>query len=284
MANPQRFCIFCGAAGLTKEHIWADWSAEYIPKNVRGHGKQELRIDFDEKAKETVAFRNLKPIDGDPRSRKSKCVCKQCNEGWMSRIQEKVKPIALKMILGNSVILGVAEQRLISSWITMATMASDAQNPKMSAIPESHTKWFNTWRSPPYGWKIFVGSYPRGMTDPWWDNESGLLLDLETPLTDDMNPANVQTSTYTFGKLYVSAFSADTGFPGSVRDEFFKARRFTARGSVYLRQIWPIIANEIRWPPAIMTIGDARSGFGHLLNTTRQMNARTAREKLTQQD
>lgn len=23
MARPQRFCIFCGGAGLTREHVWA---------------------------------------------------------------------------------------------------------------------------------------------------------------------------------------------------------------------------------------------------------------------
>jgi hypothetical protein len=93
----MRECIFCGATSdITREHIWADWLKEYIAKDIDGYQAATITINQPSVAS-TV---REKKISGDPRSRKAKCVCGSCNNGWMSQLQERAKPLVLSLIEG----------------------------------------------------------------------------------------------------------------------------------------------------------------------------------------
>src|SRR5262249_12745786 len=42
MANPPGKCIFCGGGGLSKEHVWSEWTHTYIGPDKRDHFRASL--------------------------------------------------------------------------------------------------------------------------------------------------------------------------------------------------------------------------------------------------
>ncbi len=45
-------------------------------------------------------------------------ICEICNNGWMSRLEEQVKPILTPMLLDQSRSLTAPEQHLLATWAT----------------------------------------------------------------------------------------------------------------------------------------------------------------------
>jgi hypothetical protein len=123
MPRPQRFCIFCGRPGLTREHVWADWLKKYIPKNEINH------TSFSATLHPTRSDFRRKKVAGDLRSRRLRVVCRSCNNGWMSRLQERAKPLLLPLIKGESTAFTYDEQELLAAWITMSIMVAEQFDP-----------------------------------------------------------------------------------------------------------------------------------------------------------
>jgi hypothetical protein len=38
MSKPQKRCTFCGATGMSKEHIWGDWLKKHVATAMPKHG------------------------------------------------------------------------------------------------------------------------------------------------------------------------------------------------------------------------------------------------------
>ena len=95
-------CIYCGRSDhMTEEHIWADWLRQYIPRDMPRH-KLVSAVVHSDLSKNTVDIRKR---EGDPHSRKLKIACRDCNNGWMSRLQTNAKPYLVPMLLGKEVSL-----------------------------------------------------------------------------------------------------------------------------------------------------------------------------------
>lgn len=64
-----------------------------------------------------------------------KYVCSGCNNGWMSRLEDDLKPTLAAMMSGNGVVLSQSKQRLLLQYLTMKTMVLDqlAGNPILTA-------------------------------------------------------------------------------------------------------------------------------------------------------
>jgi hypothetical protein len=93
----NRSCAFCGsAASLTGEHIWSDWLSRLL-------GKRKVRYNWTE-ADGTVKEYRLVGLNA-----KVNIVCETCNNGWMSDLENAVKPIVQPMILN-------ADEIALSHW------------------------------------------------------------------------------------------------------------------------------------------------------------------------
>jgi hypothetical protein len=51
-----------------------------------------------------------------------KCVCSRCNNGWMSQLQERGKPIIERLWTGGACALDLQAKRTLSSWAVMTSM------------------------------------------------------------------------------------------------------------------------------------------------------------------
>ena len=158
----MRECIFCGATSdITREHIWADWLKEYIAKDIDGYQAATITINQPGVAS-TV---REKKISGDPRSRKVKCVCGSCNNGWMSQLQERAKPLVLSLIEGCQIEFTKAKCELLSAWIAMSVMCSEYSDRSRVAIrPLDRKRLFESHKPPTTNWRIWIGRFERQKT------------------------------------------------------------------------------------------------------------------------
>ena len=99
-----RECIFCGEPGhdenpITREHLWSDWMADYLPKDP--HAK---RIAFQEDLKSEDSPEPIKIQSeslGVANGKTIKVVCRECNSDWMSKMETPSKAVLLPLMLGQ---------------------------------------------------------------------------------------------------------------------------------------------------------------------------------------
>jgi hypothetical protein len=125
-------CIFCGATDrkMSNEHVWPEWITGLLPSEV---------------AREMVTLHFTDSHQGHVRSFPQrlfqltvKDVCKPCNEGWMSRLEEAVKPIISGMLVGRGRELHARGQAAIAAWALLKVLVVQRSFPRESFVPTRH--------------------------------------------------------------------------------------------------------------------------------------------------
>ena len=102
-----RQCIFCGGGGLTNEHAWPQWILnEQDPFGIVVESDGE----------------HVRTLVGPKAAIKLKVVCAACNNGWMSDLEAKAKPVLGPLIDGQRSRLGLPEQALLNICLTKTAM------------------------------------------------------------------------------------------------------------------------------------------------------------------
>lgn len=120
-----RKCVFCGGDKLTREHVFPDWISNLYGKkpgwNEFSHNNEVVR-KFPEKL-----FQH-----------KAKIVCESCNSGWMSDLEDKVRPFLADMITSaKATVLNQEMQDDLSFWVVKTMLMNNKASPGGSSIPES---------------------------------------------------------------------------------------------------------------------------------------------------
>jgi hypothetical protein len=100
-------CVFCGFVGkLTGEHI--------LPKWLRNTGLSLVPMSH-------VAGplnRNVADLGvSSPFNRTLEAVCRECNQGWMSKMEASAKRVLRSAILGASTTFDANDHAVVSAWI-----------------------------------------------------------------------------------------------------------------------------------------------------------------------
>jgi hypothetical protein len=125
--KPPGRCIFCGALGVTKEHIIADWVSQAIPRTA---DDKHHRIDIPTRKNADGTFtkgHTVRNAQGNVHSQKLKLACRTCNNGWMSQLEEKTKPILLHLIQGKPSVLSPEQQTVVAHWVIKTIMVVEKQ-------------------------------------------------------------------------------------------------------------------------------------------------------------
>ena len=133
-------CIFCGAAlthsslnqhdSRTKEHVYGDW----FKKCVANDKIKMFTSDGD-----TTMFHRQTRL----KKLWNRSVCKKCNNGWMSRLEEEVDPIVGKLTKGtdfNSLSLGEVET--LARWTGKTSIVLGYLTPIPAIVPEHIRRTF----------------------------------------------------------------------------------------------------------------------------------------------
>ena len=78
----KRSCLFCGATPVTSEHAFAVDGQRDSGHHALDHGHKERQGDDP-----------IREWTKDVPDLKCNAACKECNEGWMSQLEDRAKPV-----------------------------------------------------------------------------------------------------------------------------------------------------------------------------------------------
>jgi hypothetical protein len=104
-------CVFCGGTPLSKEDVWPTWIGVDL-------GKAPVLLEATSRnaADEPHTVIRIRP--GMSYTARRRRVCEDCNNGWMSRLEDQAAPL-LKRMFAESIVLQltVAQQTLLANWV-----------------------------------------------------------------------------------------------------------------------------------------------------------------------
>ena len=106
-------CLFCDNPANSREHVWPDWFLKTLAvrKPVRS----------------VLPSGRVFELTGDWTIR---CVCRVCNNGWMSQLKAKVKPVLALLSADISIPLSETEQTDLSVWALKTAMVVEGVKPR----------------------------------------------------------------------------------------------------------------------------------------------------------
>ncbi|HEX4807187.1 MAG TPA: hypothetical protein VFU94_14910 [Conexibacter sp.] len=223
-------CVFCGFRGkLSNEHVWPDWLAQFVIDDARAPWVKIGRRGGVERIWDAPMFHH-----------KVRRVCRPCNNGWLSDIENAVKPFLRWMILGRDCQLDSGTQATFATWCTLrAFMAQFAVGE--SSVPPHHFRWIYDHREPPTSVGVWLAIY-GGRRFPVFAAHNSLTIapDISRP---DHEPTgqNAYFATFSVGRL---AFQVFGHYLANARLDL--RRPPTHAG--FVQQIRPSAAT-VRWPP-----------------------------------
>lgn len=120
--KPRKYCCFCDGSDLSKEHIWAEWMAEYLPPG-EGHHYAVVRDGGGLRPGGNVE--TFWSRQGAVHTVCVRAVCRRCNNGWMSRLEISVRTHLEPMLKGEQVNLDLESQALLAKYFVMKAMVLD---------------------------------------------------------------------------------------------------------------------------------------------------------------
>lgn len=246
MKQLQRFCIFCGGPGLTKQHVWSDMLKSMIPREPSWNQSRNRYIYG---AKGISKAQTKKVHRGDLLTKKFRKVCESCNSGWISEIEDRLKPVLSKLIEGSKIAITPEQQADLAIWITISTIMAEYTDPDSQVIPEQDCIYIYEHRRPPDEWLIRFGHYLGSEYFPRaYRHTYGKISDFPFTENSVKGDANYQISLHYLGQVIFQVGSSYISGKGI--KERFKPGQF---GEI---ELWPGNGQSIEWPPK-SAIGDA---------------------------
>lgn len=234
-------CVFCGEATLSNEHVWPKWLGRAAPGP-----KRSLRV-LRRRTEHAAGTRSQELWPSAPYRIKVRAVCPTCNHGWMSDLEQEVRPLLEPMLHGQTRILDGNRQELLALWAFKTATMLEFVYPQERAIQPSHAAWVYKHKEPPPGTLIWIASYRGTAVNSFYRHDvmrppgaHGLADEVEHQHDAPIQPPVAYGAN--FGVRHV-AFQV---FGTTKEGHGFGHRRWVAEA---FDKIWPTQA-AITWPPA----------------------------------
>jgi hypothetical protein len=164
-------------------------------------------------------------------------VCQQCNSGWMSALEKRVRPILLPMVLGSPSALEPDSQECLATWLTKTALIHEHAERPDAVTTEADRRWFGVHQAPMPGARMWLARYV-GMTRVFVSRQILHLFDLDDPARATRPHAMLFTVVYGHVALQAVLVSVVSPYPYVYdRPELPFASRF-----------WPA-TERASWPP-----------------------------------
>ncbi len=245
----RRICIFCGVEGkISKEHVFGLWLKELFPRDEHTTHKSIYTAWLDESGPHSPAEKRDQP-QGHVGSKQLKVVCRRCNSGWLSQLENRIQPTLLPLITGERRNLTEGEQALLATWAAKIAMVAEHFRPIDHGISQDERTWLMNELTPPTKWFVWIAAYDG---KEWGDlsiTQVRVALN-PTPVTRPSDARYYgQATTFGVGHILFCVVS------GSSPD---METSFGGRDADGLLQIWPICPRSILWPPQTI-LGDQQA-------------------------
>ncbi len=227
-----RRCIFCDNTNLSQEHIWPRWAAPLLAdEGPMPHRVQIQQADRDDIERGWMT---------DGFSHTTGAVCKGCNNGWMSNLENAAKPLLEGMLRGHGRSLHKAGQQTLATWAVKTGMVASSSMgaARRVASPQEH-HYLREHGEPSSNIKVWMAAYTG--EHPALAHAHGIdaTTDENPTLGDpDRGQRNVWSNTLTIGPVVFQVVG--TNLSGLI--ESFELRH------PYTHQIWPFVASFV-WRP-----------------------------------
>lgn len=196
----QKTCIFCAERGVnSNEHFFPVWLPSAIKKwDTSDH--QIIRVT--ENLNEGTNSRKSNAKYGALATRKIRCVCAICNNGWMSRSEQAAKPFLEPLIAGKTTPLSDGAIRAIAHWIAIKVIVAEHGDQKTIVTPQEMRTGVMQGIVPDC-FNIYIGAHlAQNLGFCRTSHTVGLLPNAFPPDTDGTVPKNVQQVSFTLGRFF----------------------------------------------------------------------------------
>lgn len=160
MTQRRNKCVFCGSYGASKEHIIAQWIGRSMRDAIDGPG---VTVRFQHRSANPEAGIGPSEKTAGGTAFTTRAFCRECNGGWMAKLEEMVRPILEPMIHGQSVLIGNDAAELLSFWVAKTILAFQALESKETTFArEDEFREVGRLRTAPKNSQIWVGAVRSG--------------------------------------------------------------------------------------------------------------------------
>jgi len=275
-SNLTAHCIYCGKAEVSDEDVFPEWLRDLF----ESPGEEEYQLAIDEEPR-------LRPRDS--LKVRVRCACQECNNGWMSILQNDCKPIILQLLCETTCELDTLNQRMLSLWAVMSAMSLEASNEpgtwRFTSLEFMKLRWSGLAAPTKLGFRhdrdYVHREFPK-RTSVWiakWMNSRGpsyvgRVLDNKPPHQKPAGEESALSAARASGLAIISRSTSDRalittfGFGSLVfqvvkevpADPTDKRTLWVRPGLPWgqiLRQIMPLESPTLSWPPPRMLVGEA---------------------------
>jgi hypothetical protein len=237
-----RTCIFCGASGVTREHVLGDWArrlAGIVSSASARHTFHRESGDRD------VDF------SAPPLTWVARVVCADCNNGWMSQVEAAAARVLTPLLRGEAATLGLRDQEAVATWAFKTAHVIDAASIGGSGprFPQSHREWLRERRSPPPLSAAWLTSWPGTTTA--WTNHWGFEAVREGETAS--GNVNAYGATVALGPIVVRVY-------GATEEPLGPQYIQEPRDGVF--QVWPADAG-LQWLPRFWLSAEELEAFAY---------------------
>jgi hypothetical protein len=230
--RPPGQCIFCGRTGVTHEHLFSDWLRELFPRSKDDSHTLARLIAWTPRP---TFSRRIK--QGHSGTRTVRKICRRCNSGWLSLIDDGARNFAIPLIRGEAVTVTVTAQRALATWLAKIAMVANSHDPKTSVVLQVDRDWIRKQSLPPIVWQIWMGFYDGvGWRELAMQHHSGIL---HFTSVGDPETLSGYASATTLGLGRMLTLIVGTEFPNMEVN--------LGLANQMLRRIWPA-RDSFTWP------------------------------------
>jgi hypothetical protein len=220
-------CVFCGSRADSREHAWPVWLLTLT-------GGQ-YNIEWSRRDGAHV-------IPGPNPQLDPRVVCeRRCNNGWMSRLETRAKPLLSSLYGDLSVPLDAFAQETIALWTVKTTMVLEAFRPKGEEWyfqPVDRHALRETAKIPDRT-IVYVARYVGRWPLSSHGGDFG-------PVINGTHGVWGFAATLTLGCLAIHVMNR--------RIDKMRSKRGPWEQTI--RQVWPLVTGVVHWPPPVSFVDD----------------------------
>jgi hypothetical protein len=203
-------CIYCGVNEVSEEDVFPKWLQRRFKRPEDSHGTLERIPNLNSEVRIERSVRVLKVA--------VEAVCFECNNTWMSGLQNNTKPIIASLLDETTTSLTPEECRQLTCWVVMSAMCLEANNPrskwlyddldrtllKEKEIPRNTEVWIGYWMNAPgefYEGRLGYGTHYKGYVCTF--GFGNLLFQLLHNVQSDRQPRNWNTLSAPWNEMLI---------------------------------------------------------------------------------
>jgi hypothetical protein len=220
-------CIFCPSPADSKEDLFPRWILRRV--NTREPLRRQVGT--------------APPEITDDQEVRIPCVCQECNNTWMSRMETTVKKFMGPMIDDFSLTLDRQYQQNLSEWAVKCAMCIDTLDARPRFFTESECKAFRQKRTIPDRTLVFAARFTGRSLDT-----NGVEFTLIEPGTGDLLVRG-HVFTVMVGHLVLQVLSWHP--EPQHKDKTVRLRATDGPWDRLAIQVWPNEKKVQNWPPVM---------------------------------